>query len=207
MKEEELRGASRDGDQGRVQALLAQGVNPNTQDWLGRSPLMRAAGHGREEVVELLLGQPTIDLEARSDRGRTALLHAAACGHPQVVHLLLARGADTAVVSDSGYTMLMLAARGGVVELVELALNQPNLNLEARNVRGRTALLVAARAGHKQVVLQLLASGANPAVKDNEDKTMLWWAQANGWVDLAAQLFAFPGPVPFNLNPNNCQVM
>ena len=42
---------SRDGDQGRVQVLLAQGVNPNAQDGVGRSPLMLSAMRGQEEVV------------------------------------------------------------------------------------------------------------------------------------------------------------
>ena len=75
-----------------------------------------------------------------------------------------------------------------------LLLDQPNVNLKARNVDGRTALLVAAEEGHKQVVLQLLARGANPAVEDHRGNTMLRWAQENGWVDLAAQFFAYPGP-------------
>ena len=133
MKEEELRWASRDGDQGRVQALLAQGVNPNAQEWWGDTPLMLAARHGREEVVELLLAQPNIDLEVRDQEGRTALL-------------------------------------------------------------------LAAEEDHQGVVEQLLAGGADAAVMDTEGRTPLWWALKNGWVDLAAQLFHHPGPVPYSLD-------
>ena len=150
---------SRDGDQGRVQVLLAQGVNPNTQNGKGETPLMLSVWFDRKGVVEHLLGHPNIDLEVRNQWGRTALLYAAASGNPQVVHLLLARGADTAVVDNSGYTMLMTAAWwGGEEAVVELALNQPNVDLEARDNGGSTALLVAAEEGHKQVVLQLLDS-------------------------------------------------
>ena len=75
----------------RVQVLLASGVNPNAQDGDGYTPLMWAAGGGREEVVALLLGQPNINLEARNVSGRTALLVAARNGHLSVVKLLLQR--------------------------------------------------------------------------------------------------------------------
>ena len=194
LKCEVLLSASEDGNLGRVQVLLAQGVNPNTQNGKGETPLMLSAWFDRKGVVECLLGHPNIDLEVRDQAGSTALLEAAASGNPQVVQLLLAGGADTAVVDNSGYTLLMEAAWGGEEAVVELALNQPNIDLEAMSVHGETALLVAAEEGHKQVVLQLLARGANPAVEDHRGNTMLRWAQENGWVDLAAQFFAYPGP-------------
>ena len=108
-----LLSASRDGDQGRVQALLALGVNPNTQDWFGRSPLMVAAEHGREEVAALLLGQPTIDLELRNLWGKTALLLAAEEGHQGVVEQLLAGGANSAVMDTEGRTLLWWAQEYG----------------------------------------------------------------------------------------------
>ena len=194
--EVELRRASRDGDQGRVQVLLAQGLDPNAQDDVGCSPLMFAAMCGREGVMELLLGQPTINIEARSQRGGTALLVAAAGGHLRVVHLLLARGADPAVVDHEGTTLLMAAAWGGEEAVVDFALNQPNVDLEARSVHGETALLVAAAQIHQRVVEQLLARGANPAVEDHRGNTMLRLAQENGWVDLATRFFHYPGPSP-----------
>ena len=70
--------ASREGNLGRVQDLLAQGVDPNaqhgTRHGAGYSPLMEAAVAGQEEVVAFLLGHPAIDLEARDLWGWTALI-------------------------------------------------------------------------------------------------------------------------------------
>ena len=43
--------ASQEGNLACVQALLAQGLDPNAQDGVGRSPLMLAAMRGQEEVV------------------------------------------------------------------------------------------------------------------------------------------------------------
>ena len=70
---------------------------------------MEAAGCGQEGVMELLLGLPNINLEVRDQWGSTAFLLAAWGGNLQVVEQLLARGADTAVVNNQGYTMLMVA--------------------------------------------------------------------------------------------------
>ena len=102
--------ASRDSNLACVQALLAQGLDPNTQDWRGFTPLMWAAMGAKEGVVKLLLSQPDINLEARSQRGMTALLVAAEWGHLRVVKLLLQRGADPAAVDNSGRTVLDNAA-------------------------------------------------------------------------------------------------
>jgi len=100
--------ASREGNLGRVQDLLAQGLDPNAQDGEGCTTLMEAAGCGQEGVMELLLGLPNINLEVRDQWGSTAFLLAAWGGNLQVVEQLLARGADTAVVNNQGYTMLMV---------------------------------------------------------------------------------------------------
>ena len=101
----------------RVQVFLASGVNPNAQNGDGYTPLMWAAGGGREEVVALLLGQPAINLEARDQEGRTALLLAAEEGHQGVVEQLLAGGANSAVMDTEGRTLLWWAQENGWVDL------------------------------------------------------------------------------------------
>ena len=107
-----LHSACSDGNVSRVQFLPASGLDPNAQDGGGWSPLMEAAGRGQEGVVELLLGQPNINLEARSNHGNTALIQAAAGGHLSlsVVQLLLHHGADPAAVSNIGMSVLDWAA-------------------------------------------------------------------------------------------------
>ena len=67
----------------------------------------------------------------------------------------------------------MEAAGCGREEVVALLLDQPNVNLEARNVDGRTALLWAAECGPLRMVQLLLQHGADPAVVDNSGWTVL----------------------------------
>ncbi len=75
------------GDLARVQVLLDGGADPNPFDAEGRTPLMVAAQHGREDLVQCLLAggaDPTL-----TDRlGETALGKAAAHGHPRIAALL-----------------------------------------------------------------------------------------------------------------------
>ena len=60
---------------------------------------------------------------------------------------------------------------------------------------GDTALLAAARAGHAEVVLQILQRGANPAVANSLGDTALHWACYRGDVGVAAKLLEKGAPV------------
>ncbi len=51
---------------------------------------MLAAGYDHKEIVQLLLAQQGIVINAQSNDGRTALMWAAANGQKEVVQLLLA---------------------------------------------------------------------------------------------------------------------
>ncbi len=66
-------------------------------------------------------------------------------------------------------TTIFQAANDGNVELVSSLLDQPSLEIDARDEAGLTALQHAVRAGHIQVVSQLLAQGANALEVVNDD--------------------------------------
>ncbi|GAK61875.1 uncharacterized protein PAN0_001c0070 [Moesziomyces antarcticus] len=66
-------------------------------------------------------------------------------------------------------TTIFQAANDGNVELVSSLLDQPSLEIDARDEAGLTALQYAVRAGHIQVVSQLLAQGANALEVVNDD--------------------------------------
>ena len=87
-------------DTGLARRLLAARPDlRDKQDWIGDTPLMKAAMYGRLEIARLLVdgGAP---LDIRAGAGCTALWKAAACNRPAVVRLLVDRGADQTLEGD-----------------------------------------------------------------------------------------------------------
>ncbi|KLU92391.1 hypothetical protein MAPG_11337, partial [Magnaporthiopsis poae ATCC 64411] len=111
--------AAYDGQEAVVRLLLEKGVDKESKDSDGDTPLSLAAIRGREAVVRLLL-ENGADREARNKNGSTPLLWAAARGHEAVVRLLLEKGASWEVKDDYGGTALSLAARQGHEAVVKL---------------------------------------------------------------------------------------
>ena len=58
----------RDGRLEKVRAALARGEEVNQRDVYGSTGLMLAARNGREDVVELLLQQPGLDVNLTGGR-------------------------------------------------------------------------------------------------------------------------------------------
>ncbi|KAI1192144.1 hypothetical protein F5B17DRAFT_437029 [Nemania serpens] len=74
-----------------VQLLLAtEGVNPNSKDSSGWTPLSWAAWKGHRAVVQLLLATEGIDPNSKDSNGQTPLSWAAENGHEAIVQILLA---------------------------------------------------------------------------------------------------------------------
>lgn len=83
---------------------------------------------------------------------------------------------------------LMAAVRGGDLDGVRrLARGAPE-RLDAAGPDGRTALMLAASAGHEEMVALLLELGADPALRDGAGKTAAELAFGNGHVDLGQRL-------------------
>ncbi|KAH6981804.1 hypothetical protein BKA56DRAFT_549653 [Ilyonectria sp. MPI-CAGE-AT-0026] len=156
------------------------GINIDSKDSYGRTPLIWAAKGGHEAVVRLLLDRGA-DIEAADeDEGQTPLLWAAEEGYEAVVRLLLDRGADIeAAAEGEGQTPLLWAAEEGHEAVMQLLLDR-DADIEAADKRGRTPLIWAAKGGHEAVVRLLLDRGADIEAADKMGRTPLLWATANG---------------------------
>ena len=118
------------GNLEHVKALLRNGVNIDSRDKDGKTPLMQAARTGDLEMVKLLLEQGA-DVNAKYNQGGTSLTMASINNHVGVVQLLLEKGADVNVESPSKceqgaicrWTPLMWASHRGYVDLAKLLLD------------------------------------------------------------------------------------
>ena len=149
----------------------------------GRSPLLWAAYFGDEETVEYLLTQSTLDQYKTNRRGHTSLWLASSQGHTGVVRLLLKaptvdRQSRIAWLNFGDLvgenSPLHEAVELEYMEIVELLLTEPDLDIDRRNARKESAFLVAIIT-NQPVLFKLLAEdfNANTTTKDFEGQSAL----------------------------------
>ncbi|THC94060.1 hypothetical protein EYZ11_006469 [Aspergillus tanneri] len=106
-----------------VRLLLGSGLDPDSKDTDGRSPLHLATTSGNQVLVHMLL-----EHEAGPDLcdqwGRTPLHYAAMSGDTRTVRVLLQYGADANIRDSTGHNGLHLAVLGGHEEVVRLLLQR-----------------------------------------------------------------------------------
>lgn len=170
-----------------VKKLLDKGVDPNTTEPNRGDPMMvLALREDANKVFQLLLAQPTINLEARSGNGDTALMMASYKHNKPAVMALLAKGAH---VNQSGWTALHYAAAAGDDEIVRILLAR-QAAIDARSPDQITPLMFAAREGQDRIVALLLASGADASLVSVHGWTAAQFAQAADKPKIAATLDA-----------------
>jgi len=100
--------AAESGDLATVTKLLDMGVDINTQDGWGSTPMMYAAANGHTDIVALLLTRG-VGINSTSRLDRTPLMWAANGGRNETVKFLIEHGADLSVKDREEKTALMLA--------------------------------------------------------------------------------------------------
>jgi ankyrin repeat protein len=181
-----LEAAVKAGDVAGIRAAVGAGADVNTMmevPALGPvRPLSAAALYGHAAAVRVLL-ELGADIHGKDTGDRTALQLAAAAGREEVVGILIAAGATVDEVGPEGATALWAACGGmdcdaglasgvppqpcskasghpGTVRVLLAAGADPN----AVGPGGVTALMMAAMAGHDEIVGMLLAAGAGATV-------------------------------------------
>ena len=191
-----MRDAARDVEE--VKRLVEAGHDVNQRDWLGRTPLMRAAEKGRTDCVEYLLQNGAIvddmftaarighlevmkrlveggqDVNQRDRRERTPLMYAAGEGHTDCVEYLLQNGAQLDLKGWWGETALHLAAERGCLEVMKRLVGAGQ-DVNQRDGKEWTTLMEAAEKGHTDCVEYLIKNGAHFNMFDAAQIGMLDW--------------------------------
>jgi ankyrin repeat protein len=177
--------AAREGRDQSIAALVAKGAAINVQDVDGWSALTMAAFNGQKAAIEQLLAAKA-DHTLRTLDGWDPLLIALTEGRGSAAAALVAGGAEIRAREGSS-PPLILATFSADLESVRLVLAK-KADLAARDRDGWSALAIAANNGWAQMVMEFLRAGMDPALKDNEGKTALDRARANGHKTIATLL-------------------
>ena len=135
------------GDVREVQALLAQGADPDEMDGAGGSALVAAARGGHVAVMRALIdGGADVDRRDVRFSRWTPLIHALHTRQDAATLLLLDSGAEVDATMDGGATALIFAAAYGETAIVE-ALLARGADPHRQTADGVTALTNAAGGG------------------------------------------------------------
>ena len=166
------------GDLEMVNTLLRSGADVNQTDEKRFTALLRALQNDREEIANILVARPELDVNAQGEGGANALISFVARQRVPAVQDLLNRGANVNLPDSDGDTALNIAVQRGNVELVNLLLSKgadPNI----KNKLGGTPLMWAGVFGRKEIAQLLLDKGADPRAKDVDGMTAAAWAAKN----------------------------
>ena len=167
-----------------AEQLILRGFDVNSRDEQGQTALVVALRAESFKVAELLLRQPSFQVDAINGASETALMLAALKGQSDWVKRLLDKGA---AVNREGWTALHYAASGPEPSLVTLLLDR-GAAMNARSPNGSTALMMAARYGNEDSVKVLKERGADVRLRNDRDLNAADFARLAGRAALAAEL-------------------
>ncbi|XP_026428760.1 26S proteasome non-ATPase regulatory subunit 10-like [Papaver somniferum] len=152
--------AARGGKLNVLKYLIEElGLDVNTKDERGGSPLLQATLGGNMNTVEYLLVKGA-DPETSDTKGYMPLHAAAEKGYTEIVTKLLSRGVNVNAASEIG-TSLVMAANFGQLEALQILLDH-NANPNLSPGCSFTPLAGSIVSGYLQCVEPLLEAGADP---------------------------------------------
>jgi len=171
-----------------VQLLLDRGADATlaTREFdnaVGPAPIHRAAESAHLEALKALIAGAPETVNHASDRRSTPLVAAIDSGSLDAVKAMIEAGADVnaevqwrpGVDSSNRYTPLMAAVETGNPEMVRLLIAGGAAvdTGQWRRHSGNTAIHIAAKRGHLEIVKALLEGGANPDIPGEYSRTPL----------------------------------
>jgi ankyrin repeat protein len=176
------------GSQDVAQLLIAKGADVNAKNNSGETPLHSALKNNTKDVAQLLIAKGA-DINARNNSGETPLRLAALYNSKDVAQLLIANGADINARNNSGETPLHLALKNNTKDVAQLLIAN-GADINAKNNSGETPLHLALKSNIKDVAQLLITNGADVNAKNNSAETPLHWAAFYNSKDVAQLLIA-----------------
>ena len=159
-----------------VQFLIERGADVNATDMGYQTALFFATQEGAHDAAIVLLDAGA-EVDAPNRNGQTPLMIAAWQRNEATMQLLIDRGADLNAQNSDGWTPLMDAvyqSKNHPLNVVVVrALLDAGAPVDTTNIRGQTALNLAAINGSLDAVHLLIERGADVNLPDEDQRTPL----------------------------------
>ena len=183
-----------------VRRLLDTRADPNCCTALSETPLMLACSvqneDARQKIIELLLRKGA-KVDAQDSCGKTALMKAVILNDIETSLTLLNAHSDVSLEDSDGNNALCHAAKLGNENLVQRLVREckrGKVDVDHRNMRGLTPLLIACQEGHL-ICARILVSegGASPTIRDLDNfMNASEWMKLSGFYTAAELAFLSP---------------
>jgi uncharacterized protein len=147
--------AAKNGNVAAIQKFINSGIEVNSKDENGQTPLFLAASYGQTEAIKLLLSHGA-DVNVKRT-GMTPIILASAAGNVDSVNALIEGGAD---VNALGGRALSFAALNNFNEVVTLLISN-KIDVNATNENGVTVLWQMAFYDNAKIAKTLIDAGAD----------------------------------------------
>jgi ankyrin repeat protein len=167
-----------------VNMLLNSGANPTDSNVFGMTPLMAASGMANYRIAGTILEHsPAVDL--RDMEGKTALMYAVASKLDELIDSLIHLRLVGIEIKLSDFMTSSAIARikplfEPAKELCVNCLLEFGADVHAKDQKGISILMHAARTGNISIVKNLVSHGADVNVKSPKGITPLYTAAING---------------------------
>ena len=167
--------ACRTGNADAINVLLKAGADPNIADCEGNTSLhCTGVGECSKEALLTIIDHGA-NVNAMNKLDRTALMLAlASCKeNADVINVLLSAGADLSIADVGGNTSLHAAAGGRCNKEIWQKLINQSADVDIRNNKNQTALMLALSKGNTDAIKVLQNAGAHPDIVDADGNTCL----------------------------------
>jgi ankyrin repeat protein len=166
---------------------LAKNIDIKTNN--GRTPLFNAVKHNSLHGVKTLI-ELGANPNAKNECGNTPFQQIAFDTQLEIAKFLIEKGADVNAKGPNEWSTLMHSINEKQEALTELLLNQPNIDLNVKDVAGMSALTLATSRGMLKTVKTLLEKEGSPNSATYYGETLLHLAVINKNVEMCKFLLA-----------------
>ena len=153
-----------------VKSLLSKGVNPNSVDANGNPMLILAIKDRSNNVIELLLKDPKIDVDLSNKSGETPLMIASIDGNLPLAKTLVLQ--NKALLDHISWTPLHYACAKGHLDVAQFLIAN-GATVDSLSLGNTTPLMMAVQSGNEQLVKLLLDKGADLQLRNAQGLTAI----------------------------------